>query len=176
MRNKRRCGRIAHWLHSRDNESWAALAQSALASLFSLQRYHNPAHSLTKTRRACSFRSNASTWCLSCHKRPHPCAPRITVIAPCSLVCESSSRLPLPHHCHRAMPRCCAKGHRAWPPHISLVAPCPLACEMLSHMPTAHHRHRAMLTGVRKDNLNDASSPTGACSGRRCAPTRSWLF
>src|SRR6266498_815197 len=66
------------------------------------------------------------------------------VIAPCPIVCQSSSGTSFSFWRHRILPSR-AKRHRSCPPCLSVIAPCPLARETSPHMPISHHRYRAML-------------------------------
>jgi hypothetical protein len=126
----------------------------------------------------------------------HPCPPRSNAIVPCFIVRETSSPMPASFGRHRPLlhriPNAVASAHRAatssrqahsyakrhqsCSPSRRAIASCPLACGMSSRMPISPQPDRAMPTRVRKGILNDAGSPTSACSGRRLAPARSWLF
>jgi len=134
--------------------SWVALPIATLS-------YHAQSH--TKAPRMCPFRPKPIASCPSCAKRPHPCPSRLSVIAPGSLACKTSSLMPTLHQPDRAMPRSCAKLLRACSPHLSGIVPCPLVCEISSHMLISHRPDRAVPTRVRNGILNDPSSPTGAC-------------
>jgi len=109
---------------------------------------------------------------------------RCNAIAPCPIACQSASRVPIPPERHRFLPIVCQTpssmptsphSHRGWPTRMqNVVAPAHLAsassrharlaCEISSRLPISPQPHRAMLTRVRNGILNDASSPTSACS------------
>jgi len=140
--------------------------------------------SCPKARRTCSERRNAIASCPLCAKRHHPCLARLSATASCALACEMSPRMPIWSQRQGAMPtrvrnivahadlvatpwrhaRSRVEPRRACPSRANALAACPLACGTSSCMPISPERSRSMLSRVRNVILNNAGSPTSACS------------
>src|SRR6266498_2597595 len=77
------------------------------------------------------------------------CSSRFNVVAPCSLVCATSSRHAHPIGTPARPAYSHTQRHHTCPECRNAVAPCSMACATPSSMPIQPQRHRAMPTGVR---------------------------